>query len=326
MIQPIFLLSPPRSYSSVISSILGQHPQLHSFPELQIWAHYSVSELLAHEGRSTRRRLVPPGLLREIAFQMEGVQNEDSIARAWAWLVMNKNLSIDSLFTQLCSYHAPKACIEKSPVNSSSLGLLLRILRSYPHAKFLHLARSAVSSTKSIEEFLAMKYSTKKSSYLRNNPVLVWYGMHSTIRRFSRYLHTGNYLLVRGEDILSEPESTLAIVAKWLGISSSASCISSMLRPEDSPFAFFGPPMAAGGNDPKFMSSPKFRLRKRSVFRSSLTRDYLRAEFSDKNLSLPSSLQTNSDFTISSYGSLDYRIIESIVCLEASLGYADGYI
>ena len=32
-----------------------------------------------------------------------------------------------------------------------------------------------------------------------------------------------------------------------------------MLRPEDSPYAGLGPPLAAYGNDPKFIFSPKFR-------------------------------------------------------------------
>ncbi len=34
MAAPLFLLAPPRSYTSLINAMLGQHPQAYGLPEL----------------------------------------------------------------------------------------------------------------------------------------------------------------------------------------------------------------------------------------------------------------------------------------------------
>ena len=320
MLQPIFLLSPPRSFSSVVSTIIGQHPQLHTFPELQIFSALTVNELLEAEAKSRRRnRLAPPGLIRELAYQREGDQTEESCLRAWVWLAKNRFLGIDEVFNQLCSFHSSEHCIEKSPANSTSLSILVRILRSFPDAKFIHLTRSAVSSARSIREFLAMKTVTNKPDYFHSNPIMIWYSMHSNIRRFKNFLRPNQYLMIRGEDILAEPFKFLPSLCRWLSVDDSEVSVQSMLKPECSPFSFFGPPEFSGGNDPKFMRSPHFRQRSRKPFSADQLKQYLDAMPSH---SLASFINDNNQLADVHARKVHY----SLSSLERSLGYFDGLL
>ena len=318
MLPPIFLLSPPRSFSSVVSTIIGQHPQLHTFPELQIFSSLTVNDLLGAEAKSRRRnRLAPPGLIRELAYQREGDQTEESCLRAWVWLAKNRSLEIDELFKILCSYHAAQHCIEKSPANSTSLSILVRILRSFPDAKFVHLTRSAVSSARSIAEFLSMTAVSNKPDYFHSNPIMIWYSMHSNIRRFKNFLRPNQYLMMRGEDILSDPFKFLPFLCRWLSLDDSEVSVQSMLKPESSPFSFFGPPGFSGGNDPKFMRSPRFRKRSRKPFSSDQLKQYLDAM---PPRSLASFINDNNQLADVHARKVRY----SLMSLEHSLGYLTG--
>ena len=84
-----------------------------------------------------------------------------------------------------------------------------------------------------------------------------WHHMHTNILRFTSTLPLGQSLRVKGEDILSEPDLYLPQIAEWLGIRTDREAIEAMKHPENSPYARVGPEIARGGNDPKFMRSPK---------------------------------------------------------------------
>ena len=43
MTAPLFLLAPPRSYTSLVNAMLGQHPQAFGLPELCL---FNVEKLL----------------------------------------------------------------------------------------------------------------------------------------------------------------------------------------------------------------------------------------------------------------------------------------
>mgnify|MGYP006327808131 CR=1 FL=1 len=45
MAAPVFLLAPPRSYTSLINAMLGQHPQCFGLPELCLFNVETLVEL-----------------------------------------------------------------------------------------------------------------------------------------------------------------------------------------------------------------------------------------------------------------------------------------
>jgi len=49
-VAPLILLCPPRSFSTVVCAMLGQHPELYGFPELNLFVVDTVKELLELDG------------------------------------------------------------------------------------------------------------------------------------------------------------------------------------------------------------------------------------------------------------------------------------
>ena len=86
---PVFVLAPARSFTSVIATMVGQHPALFALPELKLFAYPTLGELAASLPEYWRRRGVAhrsPGLVRAVAELLCGGQDPVGIPAAQAWL------------------------------------------------------------------------------------------------------------------------------------------------------------------------------------------------------------------------------------------------
>lgn len=262
MKEILIILSPPRSFSSVISTMIGQHPQLYGFPELHLFSAESLEEIVQHKVRGGKA--AAPGLLRTLAQEHDGVQSTETILRATEWFLERRHWSTEKLFNYLLELISPKIGVEKTPQTAKKTRYLERAYEYFPNAYYLHLTRHPVSSRKSIEEFLAHKADKKKGRWdsLRSSLVdgfLIWYQFHSNIINFTSTLPAGQTMRIKGEDLLSEPDLYLPQLAEWLGLQTDSEAITAMKHPENSPYAYVGPAPSPGGNDPKFMRNPCLR-------------------------------------------------------------------
>lgn len=267
MHKPLIILSPPRSFSSVVSTIIGEHPQLYGFPELQLFkGGDTVEGILQRSYKGNRIRYAPPGLLRVLAQEHDGVQTTRTILRAIAWLDQRRDWSIKALYDYLLDIVSPKIGVEKSPITASTRRSLERAYSLYPNAYFLHLVRHPVSARKSIIEFAQENIirqdgtdASKRSLQSSLDALFLWCDMHTNIINFTKTLPVGQTMRIKGEDLLSEPEVYLPQITQWMGLQTDGHALERMMHPENSPYACVGPENARGGNDPKFMRSPKMR-------------------------------------------------------------------
>jgi hypothetical protein len=258
----LIMLSPPRSFSSVVSTIIGEHPDLYGFPELRIFVGDTVQDLIDFEKSNNKRHPAgPPGLLRTLAQIHDGVQTNGTALRAIGWLNERRDWSSKKLMDYLLEAVSPKIGLEKSPVTSQKTVFLERVYTYYPDAYYLHLTRHPVSTRSSWGEFVENKAKRRKAGGRseRMDRLVGWHHMHTNILQFTATLPLGQTLRVKGEDILSEPDVYLPQIAEWLGIRTDREAIEAMKHPENSPYASLGPDVAQGGNDPKFIRSPKLR-------------------------------------------------------------------
>lgn len=252
----LVLLSPPRSFSSVVSTMIGQHPELYGFPELHLFIGDTVQEVLDREYRAGNY-FGPPGLLRAIAELEFGHQTSATVVRAVGWLAERRHWSTKILMDHLRERVAPRIAMEKSPITAlKSLGLE-RVWAFYPQAYFLHLTRHPVSTRRSMDEFLKNRARPEWNQHF--DSLLSWYRFHRNILEFTRTLPPGQSLMIKGEDVLSEPDRYLPQIAEWLGVSTDAAALDAMKHPERSPYAYRGPAPAFGGNDGNFMRDPVLR-------------------------------------------------------------------
>ncbi|MEC4986410.1 MAG: sulfotransferase [Oscillatoria sp. PMC 1068.18] len=263
--QPLFILGSPRSFTSLLCAMLGQHPQAYGVPELNLFAAETLNDL--SEMMVGLRQFQMHGLLRTVAQLYTGEQTITSLEMAQRWLFRRSDRTTGEIYWEICRQVAPLRIVDKSPVYSTKPEILQRIYQSFPDAKFLHLIRHPRSQGKSMmtvaEGMMTMlsgsiDHSTDPPTV---DPQYLWVKMQRNILNFLAEVPPSQQMCLRGEDILSDTRSYFEEISKWLNLDWNESIYESMLHPETSPYACLGPYGAHLGNDPNFLKSPHFSPR-----------------------------------------------------------------
>ena len=257
--QPIFLLTCMRSYSSLVSSMLGQHSQLFVLPEVNLFVAPTLGEA-ADLFRAIRPRSLD-GVHRLVAELEFGGQDFDTIKAAGDWLKARRDWTPVDFMAWVTEKVAPRRVIEKSPSTVVKDGGIEMALRLFPQADYLHLTRHPVATCDSIARIT--NYADLKGPRKRfvKDPEMSWLEINSAILDTSRSLSAAQYMCARGEDVLSDPDGFLAQLCDWLGLELTEADVEAIYHPENSPFACYGPQNAPFGNDPNFLKNPSFKKR-----------------------------------------------------------------
>jgi hypothetical protein len=260
MQEPLFIIAPGRSYTSLIGGMIGQHPDVYGLPEVNLSVADTLGEWLG--ALAGPLELTRAGLLRLLAHLHEGEQTEEAVLRARQWAMQRGHWSTRAVFDHIQEQVGDRLLVEKSPLNTLRPEHLQRLLRIFPRASFLHLTRnphtagkSSFELRKSLREGKFEGFSNQRTSNL--DPEMLWLKSQTNIMDFASGLALGQYMRIKAEVLLRDPQTYLAQICEWLGLSTDADSIAAMLHPENSPFASVGPPTARFGNDPNFLKNPK---------------------------------------------------------------------
>jgi len=280
-IGPLFVLAPPRSFTSVVGTMLGQHPQLYGLPETHLFGSETMAQWWAKCDAQTFPRA--DGLVRAVAELVFGGQTEDTVRSAIEWLKERTHYTTAMTHEILAVRAHPRGLVEKSPSIVYSIQFLERIRTAFPGARFLHLVRHPRTHGESVMRFLDEQRRRRTIPpshwliYLSTYPTLSperesvaqpaseldpqkgWYVLNNNVRTFFETLSDDQKCMVRGEDILSAPDAALRNIAAWMGIRTDAAAIEAMKHPERSPYACYGPHGARYGNDEFFLRNPVLR-------------------------------------------------------------------
>ncbi|MCA0045077.1 sulfotransferase family protein [Celeribacter litoreus] len=269
--DPVFVLAGPRSYSSLVVGMIGQHPELFGLPELNIFQcedadEFNTGENADGSSKSPFWKSMRHGLLRTIAQVYSGEQTPESIRMAERWLRTRETHTSAQIFHEIARDVAPLRIVEKSPGIIRKQEFMQRMLEACPTARFIHLVRSPIDQCKSalaakggVGVLLSMNSVDHRGEEAALEPQILWHDTQIQILRFLDQLDDEQFITLRGEDLLSDTDETLKALCNWLGVSDAPEAIEAMKHPEDSPFACMGPPNAPLGNDVNFLNSPALR-------------------------------------------------------------------
>jgi hypothetical protein len=279
--DPLFILSPPRSFSSLVCAMLGQHPQLYGLPEIHLFEDDTMRRWL---GRCAHAQYpMADGILRAIAELVFGGQSEANVKSAAGWLRRRSHVTSGCVFEELARHIYPRIPVDKSPSTVHTIDAMRRVLRFFPKCRFIHLVRHPRSHGDSVMRYVAtlaqfgpvpnwlsylaaFPYSSSGYSIPADDsvdPQRGWYVLNRNIVEFLGTVPEKQWMTVRGEDLLGDPDEGLRQIATWLAIRADSSAIEEMKHPERSPYACFGPPGARFGNDIFFLEQPYFRVSRR---------------------------------------------------------------
>jgi hypothetical protein len=104
MQPPLFILAPPRSFTSVTCAMFGNHPQMFGLPETNLFTVATMRQLI----RTYRSRYTAEhGLLRAIAELCFQEQSDESVEAAKLWLRENLDMSTGEIFRTMAEWAAP---------------------------------------------------------------------------------------------------------------------------------------------------------------------------------------------------------------------------
>jgi hypothetical protein len=259
MADPLLvIMAGPRSFSSVVSAMLGQHPQMYGLMELNLFAAGSVADML--RGYRMAGDQARHGLLRVLAQLHHGDQSAESVDAAQEWLMRQRGKSTKAIFDHILELINPRIAVEKSPRITFRRDHLERAADMYPGAYFLHLTRHPRTMCQSqIRVTSRNKQWNGRLDANRIRPQNWWLVTQTNILEFSETLAEGQYMRIKGEELISDPHRYLPQVCEWLGVRTDAEAVEAMLHPEESPYACLGPENALYGNDINFLEKPDFR-------------------------------------------------------------------
>ncbi|QFS84150.1 hypothetical protein FIU97_15460 [Roseivivax sp. THAF40] len=263
--SPVFILAPPRSFTSVMCGVIGSHPELMALPEVNLFAADTLEALAALHARRQRFR---HGLLRAVAEIGIGGQTEEDIAAADEWLNANAGATTGEIYADLAAFAAPRRLVDKSPVYVLEDGALDRIIAAFPDSRFIHMTRHPWGTCQSMVSL--RRYIAEQGGFMPRSdvdPDTFWLAPHLRVKEFLESVPAEQWLRMRGEDVLADPDLYLPQIAEWLGLDTSAKAIAAMKQPERSPFAGEGPANAKFGNDPGYMNSPELRPYRPKILR-----------------------------------------------------------
>jgi hypothetical protein len=287
-VAPLFVLAAPRSFSSVVASMLGQHPQMYGLPELELFETETVAQWWRMNAQSTSPR--SHGLLRAVAELVFGEQTESAIPLARGWLWRRSHFTTGFLFEILAQKVWPCVPVDKSTTYVWRVPSMQRIFRMFPNARFIHLVRHPRGQAESVLKLV--KHLKEQGTPLPPHhwllqlasgkwrvrgadtadlsaevpdadpvwdPPISWHMLNSNVCRFLKTVPSGQQLRIRGEDLLTNPDRHLRELCVWLGIDDSTEAIQEAKHPEQSPYARIGPVGARFGNDLFFLQDPVLR-------------------------------------------------------------------
>jgi hypothetical protein len=195
-----------------------------------------------------------------------GEQTDESIEFAEHWCALREHAPSGEVFSELCEKVDPLIIVDKSPTYTMSMERLKRIISFCPDARFIHLTRHPIKQCESAMQlnrgifpvFVNSVEYTKDDVIIE--PQIAWHDINALIMNFLHdYVPPQNYIRVRGENVMEHTQEELKKICQWLKIRDDDNAILSMMRPEESPFACFGPITALFGNDPNFLKNPIFK-------------------------------------------------------------------
>ena len=207
----VFLLSCPRSGSTLLRVMLAGHPRLFCPPELHLLAFTT----LAHQRQELDRSFLHEGLQRAL-MELRHCDAAESSALLETWIA--ENLSSQEVYTRLQKMAAPRLLVDKSPSYAWSMDVLRRAEELFTDARYLCLVRHPYAA---IESY-ARNRMHKLIDAADDDPFLVaeqtWVQTNQNMLDFLQQVDPQRQHIVRYEDLVHQPEETAGGICAFLGI------------------------------------------------------------------------------------------------------------
>lgn len=206
-----FILSSPRSGSTLLRVMLAGHPQLSSPPELHLLPFTTMSEReqelgVSHLGEGLKRALMT----------LKGIDAE--VSQQLVASLIKEDLSIAEVYQMLQQLAGDRLLVDKSPTYASKRQTLERAEIMFNDAKYIHLVRHPYAVIESFARMRMDKLIGSGNSDPYQLAELIWKDSNQNILDFAQQVSPKRYHLVYYEDLVSKPQEVMTSICDFLEI------------------------------------------------------------------------------------------------------------
>ncbi len=212
----IFILSSPRSGSTLLQNILCRNNEVKGSEELHLLAYDTykrrekslADEKLKHllDGTGIVRSEIT-GMRADIAKQVDKMYTKD-------------NRPTTTFYQEINKYMGSKVLIDKTPSYGYSLEVLRRMNQLFPQAKFIHLRRDPRGCIKSMLDASLQRiipFAQGLGIEESKIPEILWQMCETNIKTFKNETTHRQWLNLTYEDLLNDTEEELEKISKFIG-------------------------------------------------------------------------------------------------------------
>ena len=211
----LFILSPPRSGSTLLRVMLGAHPRLFAPPELELLSFRTMAE--RHAAFAGRDRFWLEGLVRAVmeAHQVDAAKAERIVGEG-----ERQGWSTHRFYRELMGSLGGRMLVDKTPSYALDPAVLARAESGFAGARYLHLVRHPQATNRSFEEAkMDQIFFRRPHPFSRRQLAeLIWTVSHENIRAFLAGVPEERFRTVRFEELVREPDRVLAGICDFLGL------------------------------------------------------------------------------------------------------------
>jgi amino acid adenylation domain-containing protein/non-ribosomal peptide synthase protein (TIGR01720 family) len=213
--RAIFLLSPPRSGSTLLRVMLEGHPQLFSPPELELLSFNTLAERRAAFAREYQ--MVLEGTIRAL-MEIHGCDADTATRMMEEY--EQQNLTTKEFYRLLQEGIGDRILVDKTPVYALDPAMLRRAEEDFDEPLYIHLVRHPYATIYSFIEAKLYEYFFRypHSFSPRELSELMWIVSHQNILEFFSDIPAQRQHRVRYEDLVTDPRRTIEGMCEFLGI------------------------------------------------------------------------------------------------------------
>jgi amino acid adenylation domain-containing protein len=214
-----FILSSPRSGSTLLRIMLAGHPRLFAPPELQLLNFDTLGQRRAAFD-TPRDRFWLDGTVRAV---MQLFHFDANQARAWLGPLERDNTAVCDFYALLQRSLGARLLIDKTPWYALDPHTLARAEEYFDGARYIHLTRHPAAVSASFEEarlqaFLPAFLTGPHGCRPREQAEALWCICQRNILAFLAKVPAGRQLRVRFEDLVHRPREISEEAAAFLGV------------------------------------------------------------------------------------------------------------
>ncbi|HEY3570928.1 MAG TPA: amino acid adenylation domain-containing protein [Thermoanaerobaculia bacterium] len=211
----VFVLSPPRSGSTLMRVMLGGHPRLFSPPELELLSFNTLRERRA--AFTGRDAFWLEGAVRGV-MEIRGCGSEE--AEALVEEAEREDLTTLEFYGRMQEWLGGRILVDKTPSYALDPAILRRAEEGFEEPRYIHLIRHPLGMVHSFEEAkLDQLFFRHEHPFSRRQLAeLIWRASHENIIELLKDVPAGRQHWVRFEDLLREPEAVLQGICDFLGL------------------------------------------------------------------------------------------------------------